>query len=139
MTFPVTPVPTMSTQGWVTDPALKFDKLLSDFFLADPNQSYIYKGSIVTLQGLIEKNGTQINSLIGELTQAMRAYLERYYDTIELDIQPQNNMVTDPKGRMTLIITVGVQDKGTQRQFARLMEAEGGSMQRIRNINDGVE
>lgn len=139
MTFTVTPVPTMSTQGWVTDPAIKFDKLLADFFLADHNQSYIYKGSIQTLQGLIEKNGNQINSLIGELQQVLRTYLERYYTTVDLDVRPENNMITDPKGRMTLIITVGVNDRGTQKQFGRLLEANNGAMQRIRNINDGIE
>lgn len=139
MTFTVTPVPTMSTQGWVTDPAIKFDKLLADFFLADHNQSYIYKGSIQTLQGLIEKNGNQINSLMGELQQVLRTYLERYYTSVDLDVKPENNMITDPKGRMTLIITVGVNDKGTQKQFGRLLEANNGAMQRIRNINDGLE
>lgn len=139
MAFTVTPVPTMSTQGWVTDPAIKFDKLLADFFLADHNQSYIYKGSIQTLQGLIEKNGNQINSLIGELQQVLRTYLERYYTTVDLDVKPENNMITDPKGRMTLIITVGVNDRGTQKQFGRLLEANNGAMQRIRNINDGIE
>lgn len=139
MTFTVTPVPTMSTQGWVTDPAIKFDKLLADFFLADHNQSYIYKDSIQTLQGLIEKNGNQINSLIGELQQVLRTYLERYYTTVDLDVRPENNMITDPKGRMTLIITVGVNDRGTQKQFGRLLEANNGAMQRIRNINDGIE
>lgn len=139
MAFSVTPVPTLSTQGWVTDPALKFDKLLADFFLADHNQSYIYRGSIKTLQGLIEKNGNQINSLIGELQQALREYLERYYTAVDLEVKAENNMITDPRGQMTLIITVGVNDKGTQKQFGRLLEAKDGAMQRIRNINDGLE
>ena len=138
MTFAVTPVPTLSTQGWVTDPSMKFDKLLADFFLADHNQSYIYKGSIVTLQGLIEKNGNRINSLIGELQRSLTSYLERYYTAVDVEVRPENNTITDPKGRMTLIISVGVNDKGTQKQFGRLLESNNGAMQRIKNLNDGV-
>lgn len=138
MTFAVTPVPTLSTQGWVTDPSMKFDKLLADFFLADHNQSYIYKGSIVTLQGLIEKNGNRINSLIGELQRSLTSYLERYYTAVDVEVKPENNTITDPKGRMTLIISVGVNDKGTQKQFGRLLESNNGAMQRIKNLNDGV-
>lgn len=139
MTFPVTPVPTMSTQGWVTDPTIKFDKLLSDFFLADHNQSYFYSGSIKTLQGLIEKNGNQISSLIGELEQALIDYLERYYSAVEVNVKSQNDMVLDPKGRMTLIVNIGVNDNGTQKQFAKLLDTDNGAMKRIRDINDGIQ
>lgn len=139
MTFPVIPVPTMSTQGWVTDPTIKFDKLLADFFLADHNQSYFYKGSIKTLQGLIEKNGTHISPLIGELNQALVNYLERYYTAVEVDVRSQNDMDTDPKGQMTLIVTIGVNDNGTQKQFARLLDTDNGAMKKIRDINDGIQ
>ena len=137
MAFPVTPVPTMSTQGWVTDPALKFDKLLADFFLADHNQSYVYAGSIKTLQGLIELHGTHIGPLIGDLNESLKNYLERYYDMVEVSVKSANDQVSDPKGRMTLVITIGVNDRGTQKQFGRLLEAVNGSMQQISKINDG--
>lgn len=138
MAFPVIPAPTMSTQGWVTDPSLKFDKLLSDFFLADHNQSYVYAGSIKTLQGLVETHGTHINSLISDLNVTLKTYLERYYDMVEVNVRSANNQVTDPRGRMTLEIMIGVNDRGTQKQFGRLLEAVNGSMQQISRINDGL-
>lgn len=138
MTFPVTPVPTMSTQGWVTDPSTKFDKLLSDFFLADHNQTYLYKGNVKSLQGLIEKHGTRIQSLIEELQVTLRTYMERYYDIVEVSVLPANDMYLDPTARMELKISIGVNDRGTQAQFGRLLEAKDGSMQRISSINDGL-
>ena len=138
MTFPVTPVPTMSTQGWVTDPSTKFDKLLSDFFLADHNQTYLYKGNVKSLQGLIEKHGTHIQSLIEELQVTLRTYMERYYDIVEVSVLPANDMYLDPTARMELKISIGVNDRGTQAQFGRLLEAKDGTMQRISNINDGL-
>lgn len=139
MTYAVTPAPTMSTQGWVTDPSIKFDRLLADFFLADHNQSYFYKGSIKTLQGLIEKNGNQIGPLAGELKQALVNYLERYYDSVEVSVDIRSANVVDPGGKMTLAVSVGITDTGTQKQFARLLDTEGGVMQQIRNINDGLQ
>lgn len=139
MNFPVTPVPTLSTQGWVTDPSIKFDKLLADFFLADHNQTYFYKGNVKSLQGLIEKNGSEINALISDLNTTIKTYLERYYDMVEVNVSAANNQYTDPKGRMQLNISIGVNDRGTQKQFGRLLEANNGAMQRISNINDGVE
>lgn len=138
ITFPVTPVPTMSTQGWVTDPSTKFDKLLSDFFLADHNQTYLYKGNVKSLQGLIEKHGTRIQSLIEELQVTLRTYMERYYDIVEVSVLPANDMYIDPTARMELKISIGVNDRGTQAQFGRLLEAKDGSMQRISSINDGL-
>lgn len=138
MSFPVTPVPTMSTQGWVTDPSIKFDKLLADFFLADHNQTYIYKGNVKSLQGLIEKYGSEINALISDLNTVLKVYLERYYDMVEVDVRAANDQYVDPVGRMELTITIGVNDRGTQKQYGRLLEAVNGSMRRISSINDGV-
>lgn len=135
--FPVTPVPTMSTQGWVTDPSTKFDKLLADFFLADHNQTYLYKGHVKSLQGLVAKHGTHIQSLIEELRVVLKTYLERYYDIVEVSVNPANDMYLDPTARMELKISIGVNDRGTQAQFGRLLEAKDGAMQRISNINNG--
>lgn len=137
-TFPVTPVPTLSTQGWVTDPSTKFDKLLADFFLADHNQTYLYKGNVKSLQGLIAKHGTSIQGLIEELQVTLKTYMERYYDLAEVSVTPANDMYLDPVARMELKISIGVNDKGTQAQYGRLLESKDGAMQRISNINDGV-
>lgn len=136
--FPVIPVPTLSTQGWVTDPSTKFDKLLADFFLADHNQTYLYKGNVKSLQGLIEKHGTSIQGLIEELNMTLKIYLERYYDIVEVSVLPANDMYLDPVGRMELKISIGVNDRGTQAQFGRLLQAKDGAMQRISNLNDGI-
>lgn len=136
--FPVTPVPTLSTQGWVTDPSTKFDKLLADFFLADNNQTYLYKGNVNSLQSIIAKNGNRIQGLIEDLQVSLRVYLERYYDLVEVSVAPANDIYLDPVARMELSITIGVNDRGTQAQYARLLEAKDGAMQRISNINDGV-
>ena len=137
-TFPVTPVPTMSTQGWVTDPSTKFDKLLADFFLADHNQTYLYKGNVKSLQGLIAKHGSHIQGLIEDLQVTLKVYMERYYDIAEVSVAPANDMYLDPVARMELKISIGVNDRGTQSQYGRLLEAKDGAMQRISNINDGL-
>lgn len=137
-TFPVTPVPTMSTQGWVTDPSTKFDKLLADFFLADHNQTYLYKGNVKSLQGLIAKHGNYVQGLIEELQVTLKTYMERYYDIVEVSVTPANDMYLDPVARMELKISIGVNDRGTQAQYGRLLEAKDGAMQRISNINDGL-
>jgi hypothetical protein len=136
MQYPVTPAPTMSTQGWVTDPSLKFDTLLADFFLADPNQSYLYKGTIKTLQGLIEKYGNNIGGLIGDLEVTLKVYFERYYDMVQVSVQPANDIYTDPQGQLELKISIGVNDRGTQKQYGRLLQASNGAMQKIKRINE---
>lgn len=128
----------MSTQGWVTDPSTKFDKLLADFFLADHNQTYLYKGNVKSLQGLIAKHGNYIQGLIEELQVTLKTYMERYYDIVEVSVTPANDMYLDPVARMELKISIGVNDRGTQAQYGRLLEAKDGAMQRISNINDGL-
>lgn len=132
----IVPAPTMSTLGWVIDPVVKFDKLLSDFFLADPNQSYLYAKSIVTMQSLIHQNPTNPAAFVGSLQESLRTYLEAYYTSVDVRASVENPQAD--LARVTVMLNIAVNDNGASKQFSKMLLTANGSLQKIIDINNGV-
>lgn len=131
----IIPVPTMSTLGWVTDPASKFDFLLSHFFLSDYNQTYLYKGYVASLPKIIETNGNNIDGAIYDLRSSLNNYLTRYYDQVEVEVVLVTPLKeNDPS--VELNINIGVTDAGTKNIYGRLLSTVNGKMDKLIKINN---
>jgi len=74
------PVPSLSPQGWITDPSSKADSLLSYFYETMHSQSYLYNGEVSSMQYLLQKHNGNINSFTEDLQNTLETYLSRYYD-----------------------------------------------------------
>lgn len=135
----VTPVPTLSTYGFVKDQASKIDYLLSHFFLSDYNQTYLYPGSVISLPEIIQKHGGEVSGVISELNRRLRDYLLRYYIDVDLDIRTAANADVDLSTKAELIISVNVVDEGVNSQFIRLLRSNDSRLSEIvKYNNDGT-
>ena len=63
--------PTLSPQGWIIDPSGKIDSLLSWFYETMGSQSYLYKGSVSSLQLLLQKYGSDVGNFTIELQRSL--------------------------------------------------------------------
>lgn len=127
-------VPTLSTHGFVNDPITKFEFLISHFFLADYNQTYLYRGNVTSLPRIIESNGENISAVISDLKSQLDRYLGRYYDASNTNVD-----LTDPtseSSNVSLSISITVTDKGTQNTFTRLLQTLNGKVQSLTKINN---
>lgn len=132
----ITPVPTLSTYGFVADQASKIDYLLSHFFLSDYNQTFLYPGYVYSLPEIIQKNGGEVDGVTSDLTRKLKDYLGRYYLQVELDIHPANGQGTDASSRIELIISMNLVDEGKNAQFVRLLRADNSRMSEISKYNN---
>lgn len=135
----VTPVPTLSTYGFVRDQASKIDYLLSHFFLSDYNQTYLYPGNVTSLPEIIQKHGGEVAGVISELNRRLRDYLLRYYIDVDLEIRMADNSDADLSTKAELIISVNVMDEGINSQFIRLLRSSDSRLSEIvKYNNDGA-
>ncbi len=132
MSDQITPVPTLSTLGYITDAVKKFDFLLSHFFLSDYNQTYLYKGHVTSLTRIIENSGNHIESTILGLTNGLKDYLKRYYLDADVKVTTPDTEVSN----IELTISITVTEAGSSYTFMRLLEAVDGKMQKIVKINN---
>jgi hypothetical protein len=131
----IIPVPTLSTKGYVKDPVAKIDFLLSHFFLADYNQSYLYTSNVISLPEIMQKNGGSVDATIPDMERKLRTYLTPYY--ANLDISVTNLSDPDLGGKAELLIKLVVDDTGTQSSFERGINFKDSIFQKIVTINNG--
>ena len=137
MATSVIPVPTLSTQGWVSDPVSKFDFLLAHFFVSDYNQTFLYKDHVTSLPRIIEKHGSDMVSVIDSLKTLLSSYLAKYYDSVDVDVQPTIPLDINPSSQIALTVKVGVSDKGTANVFGRLLQGQNAKIDKILKLNNG--
>ena len=117
-------VPTLSPEGWVSDPRIKANKLMAYFLVADYSQSNDFLGQVRSLAYYIQKDAKDFFSLKDDLILALRELFGRHYDQIEVgvNILTSENTPTINASRFNIDISIIVTDKGTRHSLGRLLE-----------------
>lgn len=79
-------LPTLSTGGFVKDPAQVLDTLLSYFFVADYSQSNAHYGKVSSLPYIIKDKSNDISGLKRSVESALDTLLSGYFDSINIDV-----------------------------------------------------
>ena len=117
-------VPTLSPEGWVSDPRIKANKLMAYFLVADYSQSNDFLGQVRSLAYYIQKDAKDFFSLKDDLILTLRELFGRHYDQIEVgvNILTSENTPTINASRFNIDISIIVTDKGTRHSLGRLLE-----------------
>jgi len=105
-------VPSMSDRGWIASAPEKADSMMSHFFEADVEQTYLYPDGIANLQGLLQKYGNEMNTFCAQLQSALQLYFGRYFDkasvnvTSDADTSPSNVVIV----KVSCIVTQANRD-----------------------------
>lgn len=132
----LTPVPSLGTQGWVTDEANKMDLLLSHFFLSDYNQTQLYPNNVISLPRIIQNNGNQIDGIINELKSKLTNYLKRYYDDVEVNLKGTPDPNTSPSIKFDLGVSIVVKDNTGTLTYENLIKTENSKLIDIIKLNN---
>lgn len=82
----LSPVPSLSQDGWVTDTAMKADYLLAQLFETNYSQSVLYAGAITSFQYLIQKYGDNPAKLIEVSIDKFQTYFQRYFNNVLVEV-----------------------------------------------------
>lgn len=113
-------VPTLTSEGYVRDPARKVDRLLTQAFTSDYSQSNNFRGFITSVQYLIQDAGQDMNKLEESLDQALRRLFGGYFDSIDVDIQVKPISAENPYRMGVEVRSILIQD-GMRYNIARLL------------------
>lgn len=131
------PVPTLSTQGWVTDLATKIDILLAHYISTDQEQSNIYAGKVSNLQFIIEKYAGDPLSTADAISRSVQTYLGRYYENVVAEAR--YSLVDEKESQTTVKITLSLNftEGGVTFTANRLLTYFNGKFKEITEINNG--
>lgn len=129
-------VPTLSASGWITGTQEKADYLLSHFYESDKFQSYLYGDNVSNLQYVIEQYGHDVTLLTQRLRSVLQVYLQRYYDSVNIDLTSIESQDATQVGKIQLRLYCSVTEGGKEYSFGRLIEAIDSKLERITKINN---
>lgn len=99
-------VPTLSTAGFLEDPAQKLDKILSYFFVADKSQSNVHDGLVSSLPYIIKEYSHNVNQLVNETQNAIIRMLNASFDECTVTVRVEDSKENGNEYNMFVEATV---------------------------------
>ena len=133
----IIPVPTLSSEGWVTSMAEKADKLLAYFFTTDKDQSHLYTGT-VSMQWLIQRYQDSIPDLVSETQNMLNLYLSRYYPIVLVEVRSSEEQLTadERETKVSLYIYAQVTEGGREFSIGKKVSEINGDSFKVFNVNN---
>jgi hypothetical protein len=91
------PIPTLSTDGWVTDPLQGADYLMSHFFLSEYSQTAIYPDNVASLPYLIQNNKESMDKTAEEIRKTLTNYFSRYFQNVVVQTAAREEFENSPR------------------------------------------
>jgi hypothetical protein len=130
-----TPVPTLSSAGWVVTPAQKADYLMAHFYEAMNNQSYIFPGEVSSIQYVIEKNAGDIPATCQAIQQVLEKYLSRYYPNTTVQVSSDDTS-GNTSSQVNLTIYISALEAGETYAFTSLIQMANSKFVKAINLNN---
>ena len=128
-------VPTLSTDGWVTDPIIMFDRAFADFMISNYSQSLEYHGAIASLPWIIQKTTGDTSKLRNLARKVLEDHLAGLFDVVQVDTEVRDHPSED--GRLQLIFYVQGTVSSVPYNFIRGIENIDSKTLQIFDINNG--
>ncbi len=129
------PVPSLSTQGWLTTIGEKADRLLSYFFTSDYCQSVIFHGKIASLPFIIANFESEHSDLRKEIDNALNRLLSSFFERVEtsVSIKPDDESET----KYTISVSVYIIDNDEIFELSKVIHIKDSSIVKIVKILNG--
>lgn len=129
-------IPTLSEDGWVTNPIKIADYLFSYFFTSEYSQTYLFNSKIASLPYIIQDTQGDLNRLSGDVTNWLKLLFSNYFVNINIEA----NTTQDPKNPNNYQLTILVEftdADGKSYSLGRLLEVNDLIVQKIIKQNNG--
>ena len=131
----LTPVPSLSPDGWVTNTTMKADYLLSHFFTSERSQSPLFPEGVCSFPWLLQEYKTSMEITARETETALTNYFGKYFPTVEVEVKAEDE--TAGSSRVALYIYVRIVDSdGKEFILAKLAEVADAKIVNILSLNN---
>lgn len=131
----VAAVPTLSTQGWVSDVTALADRLMAYFFISDYSQTRYFPGSVSSLPYLVQRHGSDPFTLRQRTRDTLYSYLSAYFDSVDIEVTTDQPAPDDPN-RIQLTVKATVAKDNKTYSLGRLVSVNNNLVQKIINLNN---
>lgn len=131
-----TAVPTLTSEGWITAPDKKCDRLLMNAFASDASQSNIYAGAVCSIQNTIYLNNGDPVACGNAIASALTSLYERYFAAATFKCTVTE--FDDQSGRYDIGVEGTVVQDNRKYDFGRMVESANGIVVKIMTASGDV-
>ena len=126
-------LPTLSSSGFVSDPAVKLERLVSYFFIADNSQSNQHIGRVASLPYLVKVHGSKPNILVERVQSALEGMLTPYFDTVSVSVTEEDPLTVQPQ--YNIIMEGSVTHNGKKYDIAKQLGVSNNILSSVSELN----
>ena len=131
------PLPTLSTSGFVRQPAEKIDFALAHFVYADGAQSSLYTSNVSSLQVVLERNTGSIDATVSDLKNTLQSYLQRYFDSVSIDAKYSEEDQSTSMSKINIQLSIVVTVDQVEYEVTKVIKTINGRFKEFISINNG--
>jgi hypothetical protein len=131
-------VPTLSTFGWVKNPAESADFLLSHMFHSDKFQTCLYGNNITSMPWILEEASGSTDKAVMAVRQAIITYMSRYYDSVQANVSVTEEDSSTSSSKMRMSLDIRLIKDGVEYQVSRLISLIDGRFKEFVNLNNNA-
>lgn len=128
--------PSLSELGWVDSSSTVCDLMMSDFFLAEKSQTYIYPGRVSSLPALLHEYQDDIIGLCTNVQSTLNIYFSRVFKDVVVEVKEVDNVEQSSQAAISIFMTFTDSD-GISHNLGRTLEISGTTIQKIITLNNG--
>ena len=117
-------IPTLSSQGVITDPKRAMLYLFKSFLTIDKSVSNLWRGEVISLMYLIKQHAKNPNELRERTEENLIRIYNRYFDgvKVQVEIESATHLPMLDTPAFNLIMSILVEDGGRTHQLSATLE-----------------
>lgn len=134
--MPIKSIPSLSTNGWITDVSAKLDYELSCIASTDGLQSNTFS-NISSLPSVIQRNKESIQATTREMCEMIRLKLGAVFENVDVEGDYKVIDPTESKVLSKITLVINFTEEGKNYSAARILTFYNGKFKEIAEANNG--
>lgn len=127
--------PSLDENGWISSSNRVSDKILSDFFLSDFSQTYLYLGEVSSLPYIVESEMKNITLMCSKIQNQLTEYFSKYFKNILCECTEIENK----KATSSAIISIYLNFTDSEENkfnIGKIFEVRDSDIVKVMDLND---
>jgi hypothetical protein len=130
-----TAVPTLSEDGWVTDPGKMLDYLFSYYILTDAQQTIVFRDSIISLPATYHLYINDPDGLAEAIRSDFSKLLDRHFSNSEVQCYAKQDPIS-PSIYYLFLSAIITDDSGTRYELNKITQLREGRSTKVIQYNN---
>ncbi len=131
-----TPLPTLTTDGWITSTPQKVDYMLAHFYASERSQTLMFPAHVHSLVDLVQRYKHDLINLGSQVQDSLRRYFSAYFPSVTVRVQCRDQ--PEKPGFVAIHMFIEVRNsEGQVYNAANVADIQDSKIMKISALNNG--